>query len=288
MQFLSPMLLFVIGLLGADPESSIDGKGQSTADQRLRFAKRAAETYGFQFGLENKSRAKLQAEPLLRWNNQVIREDDGFLFLWTEAEKGRPVATAQFFLVESIWHHEFQSLSSDGFAATTHDDEGRGWNWHPTTAGLEFTTADKTEPALGSAAQRLRQMKSIVERFTAAVDTNASFESPEQLRLLTTPLYRYSSPDHNILDGAVFAFVQGTNPEILILVEAEGAGGTKNWRYGFARMSSFHLRVHRDGEVIWMKDRAPVPTPDATSPYFFRLRAQTDRSSELVVPALPK
>jgi hypothetical protein len=46
-------------------------------------------------------------------------------------------------------------------------------------------------------------------------------------------------------------------------------------------MSCFFLRVHQGGQLVWNADRAPVPTPDRGSPYFFRLSAQLDRSAEL-------
>ena len=127
-------------------------------------------------------------------------------------------------------------------------------------------------------------MKTIAERFTAAVDTSGNFANPEQLRLLTTPIYRYSATAHGILDGALFAFVQGTNPEVLMLVEADAtAPAATGWRYGFARMSCFFLRVHEGSELAWKADREPVPTTDRGSPYFFRLSAQLDRSAEMEV-----
>ena len=61
-----------------------------------------------------------------------------------------------------------------------------------------------TAPA-DSANARLRQMKSIAERFTASVDPIVTFANPEQLRLLTTPIYRYAAPAQGILDGSLFA-----------------------------------------------------------------------------------
>jgi len=229
---------------------------------------------------------KLHPEPLLRWNNQVVREDDGMLFLWTEGTGGQPVATAQFFVQRADWHHEFQSLSQQGFDARFEGGGGRGWAWQPNRPGLGFVVADQVDPPAASAVQRLRQMKTIAGRFSAAVDQDEKFAAPEQLRLLTTPIYRYAAADQGILDGALFAFTQGTNPEVLMLVEAYGSDPAKSiWRYGFARMSCFHLRVYRDDRIVWKKDREPVPTPDRTSPYFFRDRAQPDRSAEIDVPA---
>ena len=40
-----------------------------------------------------------------------------------------------------------------------------------------------------------------------------------ELRLLATPLYRYRDTSPEGSDGALFAFVQGTDPEVLLLVE---------------------------------------------------------------------
>ncbi|HLJ11230.1 MAG TPA: hypothetical protein VKU82_08575 [Planctomycetaceae bacterium] len=255
---------------------------KSLAEHRLAFARQAAALYRFRIPRREKVEVKLHPEPLLRWNNQVVREDDGMLFLWTERAKGRPLATAQFFLVENAWHHEFQSLCLSGFDARMEGTAGDGWSWQPNRPGLEFVPAENADPPAGAAGLRVRQMKSIAERFTAAVDRRGKFECPDELRLLTTPVYRYSATDQGVVDGAMFAFVQGTNPEVLVLVEAVETGpGTKVWRYGFARMSSFYLRVRRGDQVVWEQSAEPVPTRDRAGPYFFRFGAQTDRSHEI-------
>jgi hypothetical protein len=271
-------------LVAQDPQRNDDAP-QSSPDQRLEFALEAARAYQFQFPERDKSAVKLHPAPLLRWNNKVVREDDGMFFLWTEGEKGRPVAGAQFFLVGPDWHHEFQSLSANRFEARLARGSAAGWVWQPARGGVDFVVADKIDAPAPSSPQRLRQMRTIAERFTAAVDQEEKFESSEQLRLLTTPIYRYSASEQGILDGAMFAFVQGTNPEVLLLIEAmasESSAGT--WRYGFARMSCFYLRVRQGDQVVWTRDREPVPTRDRGSPYSFRFRAQVDRSVEVDVP----
>jgi hypothetical protein len=277
-------LVAFLSVPGALTAAAQDSARKSSPEQRLNFARTAALEYRFRVGDQGKPDVTLQPEPLLRWINNVIREDDGMLFLWTEGKKGRPVAAAQFFLQETQWHHEYQSLSPDSFLARSESEAGdtRRWTWEPSRAGLTFVRADRIDPPADSANARLRQMKKIAERFTGAVDTVGDFANAEQLRLLVTPIYRYSAPAQSILDGALFAFVQGTNPEVLMLVEADAkAPGAKVWRYGFARMSCYFLRVHEGSELAWKADREPVPTTDRGSPYFFRLRAQLDRSPEM-------
>jgi hypothetical protein len=277
--------LFVICAgLAAQAISLGQDAAKSTPEQRLAFAKQAAGAYRFRVG---ERAVTLHPEPLLRWNNQVVREDDGMLFLWTEGEKGRPLATAQFFVVENDWHHEFQSLSLSPFEARFEQRPADNWSWRPDGPGLEFVRADHVDAPADSASGRLRQMKMIAERFSAAVDQNEAFQTPEQLRLLTTPVYRYSANSQGIFDGALFAFVQGTNPEVLLLVEALGAEPAERvWRYGFARMSSYNLRVRRGEQTVWERKREPVPTPSPASPYYFRLRAQVDRSADIELPAV--
>jgi hypothetical protein len=276
----------ILGFFAALAEVAGDDAAKSTPEQRLAFAKQAAAAYRFRIGERDKSPVMLHPEPLLRWNNHVVREDDGMLFLWTEGDKGRPLATAQFFVVENDWHHEFQSLSVSPFEARFEQRPADNWNWRPNGPGLEFVIADDVDAPAESPAGRLRQMRAIAERFTAAVDQNEAFQTPEQLRLLTTPVYRYSARDLQVLDGGMFAFVQGTNPEVLVLVEAHGAEpAERTWRYGFARMSSYNLRVRRGEQTVWERKREPVPTPSLTSPYYFRLRAQLDRSAEIELPA---
>lgn len=278
---MSAWLAFSLLILMGDPSDAVPiAELASSADQRLAFAKQAAENYRFRLPAGGK-KVQLQSRPLLRWNNQAVREDDAVLFLWTEVNKGRPVAAAQFFLVDRQWHHEFQSLTTGSFDA---DELRDSWTWTPRQAGFRWQKADQAATPGDSAAQRLRQMKSIAGQFSAAVDQHDEFESPEQLRLLATPLYRYEASADGVLDGALFAFVQGTNPEVLMLVEAQQAASSQRaWRYGFARMSCFSLRVYRDEATVWSELRSPVPVPDRSSPYFFRWAAQPDRSAEVVV-----
>jgi hypothetical protein len=282
-------LLATCGLLAADSLAAQEDVPNSSAEQRLIFARTAARDYRFELpGRRDQPQVTLQPEPLLRWNNQVIREDDGMLFLWTAGLKGRPVAAAQFFVVKSDWHHEFQSLSPTRFDARCAGAGSENWSWQPSRPGCDLVRADGIDSIADSAAGRLRQMKSIADRFSAAVDPSGKFESPEQLRLLTTPVYRYTAPGQAITDGALFAFVQGTNPEILVIVEAGGSEAEGQfWRYGFARMSSFPLRVYRGDRIVWKADQEAIPTPDRAHTYFFRLNAQLDASAE-VPSATPK
>ncbi len=269
MRSLQGALFASLALFGVWAEGGEDEPPKSTADQRQAFAEKAAGDYRFVLDGRGQGNVVLHGGPLLRWNNKVVREDDGMLFLWNAGKQRRPVASAQFFLVETDWHHEFQSLWPGRFEAHWQGTNDGSWNWRPTRPGLRWVRADRIDAPAQSANQRLRQMKSIAERFTASMDEEGTFENPEQLWLLTTLLYRYAARDQGVLDGAIFVFAQGTNFEILMLIEADvSSPSAQSWRYGFARMSCFWLRVHRSGQEVWSADRESVPTPDPGSPYF--------------------
>jgi hypothetical protein len=136
-------------------------------------------------------------------------------------------------------------------------------------AGVEFKNVPDAPPPAETPAARLRQMKSIAERFKATMTGWKGDNSDrEELRLLPRPLFRYelkeakeSSP--HLLDGALFAFVMGTDPEVVIVLEAVGPANEAVWQYAFARATSGGLETKLDGNVVWTAEKFPqnrVPT----------------------------
>ena len=78
----------------------------------------------------------------------------------------------------------------------------------------------------------------------------------EELRLLPKLLYRAelsepSGPDPGWIDGGVFAFVQGTDPEAILVLEAVRQNGHPRWQYAFARATSAGLEARLDKTVVW-------------------------------------
>ena len=73
------------------------------------------------------------------------------------------------------------------------------------------------------------------------------------MRMLTQPIYRYSSAAAEVVDGAMFVFVEGTDPEAFLLFEAAGAAEPV-WRYAFARMNLVEFWGRHKNEVVWHVD----------------------------------
>ena len=260
----APLMLAML-LTAADPQAeSKPGARDLTRSDRSEAMKDAAGRYHFR-PATGEDATELMAEPLLRWSNPVAQEEDAGLFLWTR--QGRPEAAAQFFVRKNVWMHEFQSLSEGPFAVEWNGETA----WAPRQAGVVFHLAPGSEPPDRTAVRRLRQMRTVAESFTASVEFQYDASSHYELRLLPRPLHRYGSAEGSVVDGTLWAFVQGTNPEVLVLVEARPApDSTPRWHYAFAAMTSYPAGAKHNGKSVWTVDRQPIPTPNTQGPYLFR------------------
>ena len=193
---------------------------------------------------------ELRDRPILKWSNANNGTLYGSVVLWTV--DGRPEALASFYrwyVDQQKFHAEFKSLSTEPLQAT----RGGEVAWEPSKPDLEFRTLkDKAQPADGASA-RLRQMRDIARRFSGKVVPPT--ESATSLRLLTQPLYRYEKTPPDVIDGALFAFVQGTDPEILLLIEAVREEKRTVWKYAVARLNMFELHLALDDEEVWSAKR---------------------------------
>lgn len=196
-------------------------------DAALQLTRAAAKEYEF-LAAGADAALELKDEPVLRWSNPTTGEVHGNVFLWTRG--GRPMVVGslfKWFSPHSHMSHEFQSLAEKPIAAKFHGMEV----WKTTEPGLKFVElADAPLPAR-SPASRLLQLKQIARGFAATkIDRDGD---KVELRLLTQPVYRYALPGDGVFDGALLAFVQGTDPEVLLLLEVRGAGGAVAFR-GYA------------------------------------------------------
>ena len=82
-------------------------------------------------------------------------------------------------------------------------------------------------------------------------------EKTWELRMLPQPLYRYDSTDPAVIDGALFTFVSsaGTDPEVIIVIEAQQTDAGPQWQYAVCRFSDHNLHVKLKGAEIWTSIR---------------------------------
>ena len=207
----------------------------------------------------------LRDEPLLRWAGAFGNSGGGALFVWTRSD-GRPAAVAQSFLTsDRLWLHEFQSLSEGTFRFTKDGAPA----WTPEKAGIEPKPLPGAPDPAASEVGRLVQMRSLARRFTATdrFEERGAYE----LRLLATPVFRYAGGP--VRDGGLFALVNGTDPEVLLMLESRETAAGPKWHYALAPMTGYAVEATLDGRPVWdMPFRKPPFDP--LKPFFLLVHAK--------------
>jgi hypothetical protein len=212
---------------------------------------------------------EFRKQPIYVWSNPVrgASHQDGLVFLWTS--RGRAEAVGTIFSSTSgpllrAFTHEFHSLSMGTLYVDrrgTHDA-----SWTPRGPGIEPVPIDGAPAPVGTAAQRLGQMRALAREFSAT--TRDASDNRYTLRLLSQPLFRYESTDPEVLDGALFAFVTsaGTDPEALLVIEARKpkGGAAPVWHRALARFTDLDLSVQYKGHEVFS---APLMRGDALRMY---------------------
>jgi hypothetical protein len=108
-------------------------------------------------------------------------------------------------------------------------------------------------------------MKAMAEDFRTEAIKEPPFyakHSVYKFRLLPRPLYRYNDPQHPEREGAIFAFVQDTDPEVLLILENRPHGSETRWEFALAPMTGWQLTGwHKDQEVWSIRNRHPAHDP---------------------------
>jgi hypothetical protein len=203
--------------------------------------------------------------PILRWGNSIRgkQEADGIFVLWTN--KGRPEASVGMYPWYGFISHELVSLSR---GAKLEAREAGRVIWSPKVPGVSYKDFPGAPSPAATSADRLRQMKVLADRFRVKMTgMKADRSDREELRMLPKPLYHagpgvVQSPVSEWIDSGVFGFVQGTDPEAILLLEAVRQEGRPLWQYAFARATAGGLVARLDNEVVWVvefQDGAKIP-----------------------------
>lgn len=199
----------------------------------------------------------VKPQPLLRYSSPESTTIDGTLWVWTRDKC--PMALTAVFLdsrPEFRWNYECVSLTSDRVSLTS----PKGWQWTPRKEKPAWHKVDMISASETSTA-RLTQMRSIARTFKGSHDLDGN---RLEYRLLPTPVLRYASKKDDVLDGALFLLVAGTNPEIVVQLETTQA--SKNYRVAFARLTAAAVVVRKNDKVVWEAPRVRSWKP--TNSYF--------------------
>lgn len=245
----------------ADEKADVN---KAEAEEARAIAKKLAGEYVFQLDKASGLKLKLEPEPVLRWLLQLDRRFYSDVYVWTH--EGRPEVVAA---ITNVYggrrglETEMHSLST-GQPLMSHNGKVL---WEPERAGIELkphTGAPKPGP---NAVVRLSQMRTLAAQYSVVADYGNN--KKEDMRLLPAPVYRYASEKQGVTDGALFAFVRGTDPEAFLVMEARQGEKGLEWQYAFARfVGHAALRAERDGREAWQVDRISVQVNlDPKQPY---------------------
>jgi hypothetical protein len=202
------------------------------------------------------SAVELKEEPILRYADNSRFNYEATLWIWTGG--GRPTAVAAVELYPRhpkgpSWLYEVASLSTKRIAA----QRDPGLQWTAKEPGLKFQPLADAKPVAEKATRRLSQMKEMCRHFAA--HESAVIEGRVELRLLSSPLFRYDDAEAGVTDGAIFAFANGTNPEVLLVLEARDTKDASPWQYALVQMTGGAIAVELDGKEIWQRGEADPP-----------------------------
>lgn len=241
-------------LLAALLAGQNDTAASTAADRLEALHLQEAQSWRMYLDDSRRSAAKLRAEPIYVWTNPTrSRGQHGAVYLWLH--QGRPVVIGSIFshpeLDQRMICHELHSLST-GTLLPERDPTSE--SWEPKGA-VKMLPLPGAPPVAGTAGRRSIQMRSISKQFTAH---SVDFQKERwELRLLPQPMYRYEKPEGDVVDGAIFAFVTsaGTDPEVVLVLEARSVRGSLSWHYRAIRFSDSDLFVQREGQQVWASIR---------------------------------
>lgn len=187
-------------------------------------------------------------EPLMYFGEPTRNNSNGSVWIW--GKSGRPAAVMELYQPSdrpTDWIAVVNNLSGGKARASR---GGRNW-WRENQSALATGPMPEAPEVADQPRQRLRQMRMMAERFSAHEfwdPNNSRFE----LRLLPQPIARYSDEGNGLVDGTMFVLANGTNPEVVLLIEArkEGTGKTV-WNYGLARMGHAKIHVSIGDKEVW-------------------------------------
>lgn len=274
-----PILLLLsisIESSGLTAEDSDETTIRKQAAARLIMMKRRAfsVTVMLEMSPDESTPAKIIEAPLLRYSNQAARIITADATVWAWGPSGRPVAMASL---------DDKGLEIVSFADMRVTLTGKsGLKWSPAKAQIVWKAVPEAAAAGQTGILRARQMKEIARRFSATGHYPDSGDL--QLRLLEHHLHRYSNLAEGIVDGAIYAFAAGTNPEVIVLLECrEGPEKNPLWYYGITRLSAGTLDAKLDDRPVW--SCPPIGTWNPRDPYWSGSFGNADLVDESDLPS---
>lgn len=230
------------GVRGDDKPPDGRGRDEALAARRseiLRARVAAAKAESEEAGFP----ARFAAGPIFKYSDPAR----GYVAaaVWKLGDEGRPRALLTTELDRSdhgkpCLSYEYSSLTATPFSIRSED-----MNWSPSSTLYEFKPIPRAPAPADTPQRRLRQLRETARRFASHEEVKGE---KCELRLLPTPVDRYTPSKADRADGAIFFFTYGTNPEVVLLIESDGKG----WSFAAGRMTGAQVvALTLDDAVAW-------------------------------------
>jgi hypothetical protein len=252
-------LISTVSAAVAEPPSA-PGSAESEAQARLEYLQSRWRNVQVRSLKSPDVAYRFHEAPLIRWQNPISGAD-GAVFMWTSA--GRPMILCKCHVNDKKRHYVSSSVSiaTELFQMKLAEQV----KWAPNEVGIApFTVKDVVAPA-DKDSTRLVQMRSIARRYRLQSVWGEDPSGDWELRFLPTPLFRYTSEPAGVIDGALFGFAQGTNPEAVVLVEAVRTSEGMEWRSAASRITGYAVKGWFDDQTVLNVPK--INTPDPTGTY---------------------
>jgi hypothetical protein len=246
-------LVLVVGA-ATGQESADDGQ----AARRAAMLQRAGKLKLEYAGMPDRPAPTLSKSPLLRTNDPTRSEMDGALWLWLYGKRPVAALTMTYYSTRK-WNYENVTLTDEALSLS-----GRPtWKWQPQAQQRTWILLDDAVPD----APRPRQLvlRAIPRQFDVT-EVRRGEQFP--LRLVGQPIYSYADPASGVLDAALFVVSNGTNPEVIVQVEARAEGGKHRWYVAFARLTAAEATVMLGDKELWKVPAIAVGEYDPTACYY--------------------
>ncbi|MFV0443921.1 MAG: hypothetical protein ACK5Q5_10150 [Planctomycetaceae bacterium] len=255
------LVLVAVGLLADEPATApvapappavteLSDQIDATTDTgkaavRLKFLQQAVNRFEVRVLGDVDAPSPCLMPPLLRYQNPLTSSKDGLLVAFSRG--GRPDVLG----TVCIGHakggaHEF--YTTNGLPVELRRD-GQLY-WTSPVNEMKFQDLPDSPPPAATAALRSIQMRNIAGQISVMDDHGWTSKVRQPLRLLRQPVHRYVDESQQVIDGAVFSYVLGTDPEANLLLEAYSSKEGPRWRLTFIPQTVYALQDFRNEQMI--------------------------------------
>jgi hypothetical protein len=188
---------------------------------------------------------------------------------WAWGDQGRPVATLELFQGGKNYERWFTDLCNTSGGKIRASRNGAPW-WLENESAVVIKEIPQAPAPAAEAPQRQLQLKLLSQKFTGHEIWDPN-DSRYELRRLERPLHTYRDEENGLLEGGLFILANGTNPEIVLLVEARTDPKNKSkavWQCLAGRSAYAELHLEYDRKEVFDAPRTDGSKAGPDQPYF--------------------